>query len=326
MKIYGVTNSTNGGNSYFVNKSTGESTLLGYSGANTFSAIKANPKSGIIFGFKQKGVQTELYKMDGNSGRLYNRSLLDIADVYSCSFDTSGKLFLLSKRNILYSYDEVTNTLSRIDSIASQLSSIAFDPFTNQLFGAIYKPLGAGKDYIVKVNIATGDTIRVGQLGSNKPIRDIFFDETGKLFGFVGASSSATELVSIDKFTGLGTLVGSTGLNGLVSVAYYPGIINSVNENDPSALLNEYKLYDNYPNPFNPSTIIRYALPVSGNVTLRVYNLQGEVVQTLVSGWQDRGDYSIQFPQNGISLSSSVYFYELQAGDVRILKKMVLLK
>jgi hypothetical protein len=91
-----------------------------------------------------------------------------------------------------------------------------------------------------------------------------------------------------------------------------------------------YALGNNYPNPFNPSTTIKYALPAAGAVRLEVYNVVGQVVRTLVNGPQSAGRYAVQWDatdNQGASLSSGIYFYRLQAGDNFLeVKKMLLLK
>jgi hypothetical protein len=91
-----------------------------------------------------------------------------------------------------------------------------------------------------------------------------------------------------------------------------------------------YALGNNYPNPFNPATTIKYALPEAGLVKLEVYNVVGQVVRTLVSEQQNAGRYAIQWnasDDSGYSLSSGIYFYRLQAGDNFLeVKKMLLLK
>ncbi|HUI29380.1 MAG TPA: T9SS type A sorting domain-containing protein [Candidatus Acidoferrales bacterium] len=85
-----------------------------------------------------------------------------------------------------------------------------------------------------------------------------------------------------------------------------------------------YVLSQNYPNPFNPSTTIEYSVPRNGFVTLKVYNILGQEVSTLFSGVQHAGNYQATF--DGAKFASGVYFYRLQAGNVSITKKLVLIK
>ncbi len=86
----------------------------------------------------------------------------------------------------------------------------------------------------------------------------------------------------------------------------------------------KYELAQNYPNPFNPTTVINYSIPQKGYVSLKVYNLLGREVATLIAGVQEAGNYSAPF--DGTGLASGVYFYRLQAGSVSITKKLVLMK
>ncbi|MFN3562478.1 MAG: T9SS type A sorting domain-containing protein [Chloroherpetonaceae bacterium] len=85
-----------------------------------------------------------------------------------------------------------------------------------------------------------------------------------------------------------------------------------------------YALLQNYPNPFNPTTVISYQLPVSSDVSLKVYDVLGKEVMTLVSGRQAAGSYT--YTLNASNLSSGVYFYRLQAGNFVQTKKMMLVK
>jgi len=91
-----------------------------------------------------------------------------------------------------------------------------------------------------------------------------------------------------------------------------------------------YSLSDNYPNPFNPETTIKYQLPEAGDVNLEVYNMLGQVVRTLVSTNQNAGRYVLQWDatnDSGHPLSSGIYFYRIQAGgEFQSVKKMLLLK
>jgi len=83
-------------------------------------------------------------------------------------------------------------------------------------------------------------------------------------------------------------------------------------------------LYQNYPNPFNPSTTINFDVPKESKVVLKVYNILGQEVATLVNEKMVAGSYSYQFSEG--NLSSGMYIYRLQAGDYTLTKKMTLLK
>lgn len=87
---------------------------------------------------------------------------------------------------------------------------------------------------------------------------------------------------------------------------------------------NYYSLSQNYPNPFNPTTKISYTLPKAGNVELKVYDLLGREVATLVNETKQPGMYSVDF--NASNLASGVYFYSIKANDFSAVKKMILVK
>jgi hypothetical protein len=89
-------------------------------------------------------------------------------------------------------------------------------------------------------------------------------------------------------------------------------------------LPNEYELKQNYPNPFNPSTVIVYQLPVNSVVTVKVYDVLGRAVETLVNERESAGTHSVKF--NAANLPSGVYFYRLEAGGYHDTKKLLLLK
>lgn len=86
----------------------------------------------------------------------------------------------------------------------------------------------------------------------------------------------------------------------------------------------EYSLDQNYPNPFNPGTNIKFNIPSPGFITLRVYDVLGEEISTLISGYREAGTYNSNF--DGSALKSGIYFYELKAGNFISTKKMILLK
>jgi hypothetical protein len=104
-----------------------------------------------------------------------------------------------------------------------------------------------------------------------------------------------------------------------VSVAF----ITAVTSEETVAPAN-FHLAQNFPNPFNPTTAIRFSTPSAGKVRLTVYNLHGKVVRTLVNGEMVAGDHLANFEGSG--LASGVYFCRLETGDLVATQKMILAK
>ena len=99
---------------------------------------------------------------------------------------------------------------------------------------------------------------------------------------------------------------------------------NGEDEPAGTALANEYKLFSNYPNPFNPSTIINYSTKEAGFVKLKVFDILGSEVEVLVNEEKEAGYYSVEF--NASDLPSGVYVYTLQANGFNESKKMMLIR
>jgi hypothetical protein len=101
-------------------------------------------------------------------------------------------------------------------------------------------------------------------------------------------------------------------------------ILFKTGEGSNSIEVTTYELFDNYPNPFNPSTKIVYQIPERGNVSLKIYDMLGKEVTTLVEEYRDEGRYEINFDAS--NLASGVYIYQLRANNYIATKKMVLMK
>jgi len=114
-------------------------------------------------------------------------------------------------------------------------------------------------------------------------------------------------------------------VGGVTEVYNYFGnaTITSVQRVDAS-VPEKFELCQNFPNPFNPSTTIRYSVPVAGKVCVKVFNLLGEEVRTLYNGEQNAGVYEVTFDAS--SLASGTYFYRLTTGESSMTKKMILIK
>jgi flagellar hook assembly protein FlgD len=91
----------------------------------------------------------------------------------------------------------------------------------------------------------------------------------------------------------------------------------------------EFKLFQNSPNPFNPTTIITYNLPRDAKVDLVIFNMLGQKVKTVVNGFQTAQQYKIQWDgtnDNGVKVASGIYIYQLRSDNNLATKKMILMK
>ncbi|OYV84512.1 MAG: hypothetical protein B7Z63_06815 [Ignavibacteriae bacterium 37-53-5] len=115
------------------------------------------------------------------------------------------------------------------------------------------------------------------------------------------------------------------GYNGELRVYKYSGTGTGIfGPGTGSRVPETLELSQNYPNPFNPSTIISYGIPKSGFVELKVFDVAGRSIATLVSGHQSPGHYEIRF--DGSKLPSGVYFLRIEAGGLSQTRKMILMK
>ncbi len=113
-----------------------------------------------------------------------------------------------------------------------------------------------------------------------------------------------------------------TGLYVLKSNIQLTGIAHNINNTVPDNFL----LTQNYPNPFNPATKISYELPAVNFISLKVFDIAGNEIATLVNEKQNAGTYEINFDASKYGLSSGIYFYTLKTADFKETKKMILVK
>lgn len=317
-----------------LNANTGAGTELG-TGSNfgDITSLAIHPKTKITYGLSTEAISTSLFRLNSTGGDAYTLFNIPSTTFTGMSFDTSGTLHLAERGGKIYTFDLSNGTMTMTDSVKTNLSGIAFDPFTNELWATVYRAIGSGKDKVVKVVRGTGDTVLVGTTGYGISTNDIEFDENGVLYGVKGATTQNGELFTINKSTGVGTLIGASGFNGLNSIGYLTGTLTSTKEDQISALPDDFRLGQNYPNPFNPETTIEYSLPVSGNVRLVVYNMLGQIINELVNEVKSAGTYKLSWNASnraGEKLTSGIYFYELQfdgsGKKYSEMKKMVVLK
>ena len=151
-------------------------------------------------------------------------------------------------------------------------------------------------------------------VGMNKVNK--FNPVTGEFLGVLDLPGSSAELFFDSKFW-------TYDESHNTILVYYLSTVG-INENIVINSPNNFSLSQNYPNPFNPSTKISWQLPISSIVTLKVYDVLGNEVATLVDEYKPAGDYQVNF--NSSAFTSGVYFYQLKAGSFIQTRKMILLK
>ncbi len=155
---------------------------------------------------------------------------------------------------------------------------------------------------------------------------------TSQFFGYTGGYSTVSTLEPGRgywvKMTQSGSLILSSTASqsdaGRISIVPGSDLPPSPPGGDVPGIPGEFALGQNFPNPFNPSTEIRYQLPQSGWVTLKVFNMLGQEMSTLVNAYQDAGYKTVTVNMN--SLPSGIYVYRITAGRFTDVKKMMLIK
>lgn len=140
-------------------------------------------------------------------------------------------------------------------------------------------------------------------------------------FGFSNSGDFAATSSAGESFAGVSTNVNSKIVSGFL--AYTSSIITGLTD-ELEIIPTVYNLSQNYPNPFNPSTIINYQIPVEGFITLKVYDILGNEVKSLVNENKPAGIYNINFDASG--LASGMYIYKLTAENYISTKKMLMIK
>ncbi|MBD3288411.1 S8 family serine peptidase [candidate division KSB1 bacterium] len=112
-------------------------------------------------------------------------------------------------------------------------------------------------------------------------------------------------------------------------IFFFHAYDTTINPGDEPELPETFVLYDNYPNPFNNLTTIQFDLAEPNNIKLRIYNINGQLVKTLVDGNRQTGSYRVRWDgtsDSGFAVSTGVYIYRLQAGNNLKIKKMLYLR
>jgi hypothetical protein len=258
---------------------------------------------------------------------LSNVCLLDTCYNYYVKDDTSIELIGLVTSNTVIKYTNpytiltfpFTYNSAFSDSFAASVSidsgfinQTGYVAVTGDAYGVLTLPIGTFNNALrIKYIITTIDSSTTYQL-SLKTVNTIYewYIPGKKYYIFKIMNTSST--------------VPGYGSWNTTTAFYNPGSISTDVAGSFNKLPLEFNLNQNFPNPFNPATIISYQLGERVNVKLIVYDILGKEIKTLVSKIQDPGNYQVEF--NAANLPSGEYFYRLEAGNFSESKKLVIIK
>ena len=316
---YASTGFNDGGRLLTIDINTGVGTLVGPTGIGAVPGLAIN-KSGIIYATGEPDFS--LYKIDALTGSSVFAASTNLFWIPAIAFNGDDILYGLgtdytTNGFALYTINTSNGELTLVGETGIyDLRGMAFNPAD----GTLWASTSTSEIYIIDSGSATPTLI--GTTGFSAGVPDIFFDAIGNLYGSVGGGAGTNNLISINKTTGAGTVIGPIGFVSVSGLAL-TGSPVSVDDNTTTLPL-VYDLSQNYPNPFNPTTSIKFQIPTKSYVTLKVFGVLGNEVKTLLNEEKEAGNYNVKL--NAEDLSSGVYFYRLEAGDFVQTRKMILLK
>jgi hypothetical protein len=243
------------------------------------------------------------------------------------------KFFDINKGYIIdgSEFKRTTNSGQNWTSISSVLLTSDFHLITKDTFYV------CGDMGYVRISSDSGYTWQLRPVGNNVTLRSVKFinsktgwtcGDSGYIFRTTNAginwqkqnSGTYNYLLNIDIINENNLWI--SGSSGIILKTTNGGVtfIKNINEN----INYDYQLYQNFPNPFNPTTNIKYELPKDVFVSIKIYDVIGREIKTLVNDFQRAGQYSVSFTGN--NLASGVYFYRMKAGEYMAVKRMMLIK
>ena len=283
--------------------------------------LAVRPDDSLLIGISK---ESKLYKIDPVVGGCLEMVPLSVTNIRAIAYSPSGSLFAGQKNGTLYKINANTGEAIPIGTPSGKIySSFAFNKQDGKLYASVSPVVGSSKDAIYTIDTLTGAATLLGLTGDGKATPSIAFNDDGKLYGLKGTLSETNRIISISTIDGSGTEIGSLEKSGLQAIFMLGGVTDIGNDRD-DIKLTSYQLFQNYPNPFNPNTTISWQSPVGSNQTIKLFDVLGNEIATLIDEYKPAGRYEVEF--NAEKLSSGIYFYQLNAGNFMQAKKMILLK
>jgi hypothetical protein len=228
----------------------------------------------------------------------------------------NGNFFISSAGVGIREYDASGNLVGAVTSMPITMGSMAYiaggSPMKAYVFGYNYtsSQVNNPPQFVQIVDVTNG--IDKGDSVGTTPVLGTTLNANGT--GDIALKDNGNGTVTIF------VLATNNGLGAFTFDAKLTAVREHLAGENPMS----YSLTQNYPNPFNPTTVISYSIPRNSFVSLKIYNVLGQEIETLFEGEQKAGTYTVTF--DGSHLASGIYLYRLQSGSLSITRKMMLVK
>jgi photosystem II stability/assembly factor-like uncharacterized protein len=313
-----------------------------FGGVKAGSGLDFNPTNRKLYASTGFGDGGKLYTIDTVTAAATLIGATGYPAVPGLAFASNGSLFgaaassNISFADILIKINQVTGAGTYVGGFGtlmgrtiSGMDGIAFHPISGVLYGTAGYEIDSVNGHLFTIDTATGLASHLGVLrrvGTGDTLKSFLagltFDNAGALYGSLGGGDGRIIRIYLDS---LGyEYLGLVRANHSVSdIAIPRNPVTGVSK-APEIVPTKFELFQNYPNPFNPTTTIGMQIAERGRVILKIYNMLGQQVATLVNEEMKPGTYEVTW--HPIGQTSGVYLYRLQVGNFVETRKLLLLR
>jgi len=313
-----------------INDVTAQTTVLGQTEQGTMNGLAVNPGTNEIIAL---GSSSRLFRVSARFGDALPSVAIPLTGIRAITFSGRDTLYAsiaqgigTNTRAIIYRVvisGNSADTLRVAEVPQFNPSGMTWDNANRRLILSALS--GARRDTLYTVNPNNGTFAPLGAMGLNAAVSHLGYAPNGYIFGLIGTGTQVSTLVRFTAQNTTAITLGSTNTSALRGIGIRLDSLGQLGtEIRTASTPKEYQLNQNYPNPFNPTTVIEFAIPTTETVSLKIYDVLGREVATLLNERRNAGVHRINF--NATNLSSGTYFYRLQAGTFTQTKKMILVK
>ncbi len=315
-----------------INDATAQTVGIGQTEQGIMNSMCINPRTNEIFGLTT-GTPSTLHRISARFGDALPWRTIPLGGVRAIAFGENDTLYAVlpqglggNTRSLIYRIlfnDQSTDTALVANVPQFNPSGMTWDNANRRLL--LSALTGTRRDTIFAVNPNDGTFAPLGGMGLSTAVTHLGYAPNGYIFGLTGTGTQVGTLVRFTAQNTSAITIGSTNTSALRGIGIRTDSLGQLSaEIRTVSTPKEYQLNQNYPNPFNPSTVIEFAIPTADNVSLKIYDVLGREVATLLNERRNAGAHRVSF--NATTLSSGTYFYRLQSGGFTQTKKMILVK